>query len=83
MVFIDADKTNYSNYYDLVFDKLKTGGYIIADNMLWSGKVLEEYEQLDPDTKAIVDFSNKVQNDSRVQHVLFPIRDGLMVVRKV
>ena len=82
LVFIDADKTNYSNYYDLVFDKVSTGGYIIADNVLWSGKVTEEKEKLDPDTIALIDYSEKVNNDDRVQNVLFPIRDGLMIVRK-
>lgn len=81
LVFIDADKTNYSNYYDLVFDKVASGGYIIADNVLWSGKVVET-KNLDTDTKALVDFCKKVNTDNRVQNVLFPIRDGLMVVRK-
>ena len=81
-MFIDADKSNYSNYYDLVFDKVKKGGYIIADNVLWSGKVVEEYSKLDSETKAMVDYSTKIQNDERVQNVLFPIRDGLMIARK-
>ncbi|MGB0887021.1 MAG: O-methyltransferase [Vicingaceae bacterium] len=82
LVFIDADKTNYSNYYDIVFDKVNTGGYIIADNVLWSGKVTQNKENLDSDTIALIDFSEKITNDDRVQNVLFPIRDGLMVVRK-
>jgi caffeoyl-CoA O-methyltransferase len=82
LVFIDADKSNYSNYYDLVFDKVNQGGYIIADNVLWSGKVTEPRENLDADTIALIDFSEKVTQDDRVQNVLFPIRDGLMVVRK-
>ncbi len=82
LVFIDADKSNYSNYYDLVFEKVNSGGYIIADNVLWSGKVTEPRENLDPDTIALIDFSEKVTKDDRVQNVLFPIRDGLMVVRK-
>ncbi|MBL4624558.1 MAG: O-methyltransferase [Flavobacteriales bacterium] len=82
LVFIDADKTNYANYFDLVFPKLRNGGYIIADNVLWSGKVLEKYSDLDPDTKAIVDFNKKIQEDERVQNVLFPIRDGIQVIRK-
>ena len=80
LVFIDADKTNYSNYYDLVFDKVRPGGYIIADNVLWSGKVVENDQ--DPDTQALIDYCKKVNTDDRVQNVLFPIRDGLMVVRK-
>jgi len=82
LVFIDADKTNYSNYYDLIFDKVKPGGYIIADNVLWSGKVIEDKANLDPDTIALIEYSEKIQNDDRVQNVLFPIRDGLMIGRK-
>jgi caffeoyl-CoA O-methyltransferase len=83
VVFIDADKKNYCNYYDLVFDKVKTGGYIIADNVLWSGKVLEDNETLDRETKILMDYNNKVHNDVRVQEVLLPIRDGLMIARKL
>jgi len=82
LVFIDADKTNYINYYDLVFDKVKTGGYIIADNVLWSGKVIEPKESLDQDTLSLIAYSKKVNDDNRVQNVLFPVRDGLMIVRK-
>lgn len=80
IVFIDADKKNYCIYYDLVFDKVKTGGYIIADNVLWSGKVLEQ--KMDTDTKAIDDFNKKVQADDRVENMLLPLRDGLMIIRK-
>ena len=82
LVFIDADKINYSKYYDLVFDKVRPGGYIMADNVLWSGKVLEDKSSMDDDTKAIVDFNSKVHNDSRIEHVLLPVRDGVMVMRK-
>jgi caffeoyl-CoA O-methyltransferase len=82
LVFIDADKTNYNAYYEMVLPKLKTGGYIIADNVLWSGKVLEDYNSLDPDSQAIIDFNKKIQEDDRVQNVLFPIRDGIQVIRK-
>ena len=82
LVFIDADKTNYSNYYDIVFDKVNSGGYIIADNVLWSGKVIDSKEKLDSDTLALVEFSEKVNSDNRVQNVLFQIRDGVMIVRK-
>jgi caffeoyl-CoA O-methyltransferase len=82
LVFIDADKENYSNYYDLVFEKLQPGGYIIADNVLWSGNVLKPTKEMDDETKAINEFNIKIQNDSRVENVLFPVRDGLMVVRK-
>jgi caffeoyl-CoA O-methyltransferase len=80
LVFIDADKENYSNYYDLVFDKLNSGGVILADNVLWSGKVIEEKQ--DDETRALVSFSDKVQNDPRVDNVLVTIRDGLMMIRK-
>jgi len=83
IVFIDADKENYCLYYDLVFDKLNTGGYIIADNVLWSGKVIQKIDLEDLDTQAILQFNKKVQEDKRVQNVLFPVRDGLMVIRKV
>jgi caffeoyl-CoA O-methyltransferase len=80
LVFIDADKPNYSNYYDLVFDKLRPAGFIIADNVLWSGKVLDN--EKDENTQALVDFSKMVLADERVENVLLPIRDGLMIVRK-
>lgn len=83
LVFIDADKPNYSNYFDLVIDKVKTGGYIIADNVLWSGNVVDEAKLNDKSTKAIVAFNEKVQKDERVENVLFPVRDGLMIMRKL
>jgi len=82
IVFIDADKENYINYYNLVFDKVKKGGYIIIDNVLWSGKVLDEVDEKDNDTKVLVELNAMVHNDSRVQEVLLPIRDGLLIVRK-
>lgn len=80
LVFIDADKPNYSNYYDLVFDKVRPGGFIIADNVLWSGRVLDE--EKDENTKALHEFNQKVLTDDRVSNVLLPVRDGLMVVCK-
>lgn len=80
LVFIDADKPNYSNYYDLVFDKVRSGGFIIADNVLWSGRVLED--EKDESTKALHEFNQKVQSDDRVSNVLIPVRDGLMVITK-
>ena len=83
LVFIDADKENYSNYYNLVFDKVRKGGYIIADNVLWSGKVLDNPAKMDIDTKAIVAYNEKIQNDSRVENVILPVRDGLMVAKKL
>lgn len=82
LVFIDADKRNYCNYYELVFDKVRPGGYIIADNVLWSGKVLENYDSLDKSTQVIMDYNRMIHEDPRVQEVLLPIRDGLMVARK-
>ena len=80
IVFIDADKPNYSNYYDLVFEKLRPGGFIIADNVLWSGKVLDPGD--DENARALHEFNEKVQADERVSNVLLWIRDGLMVVCK-
>ncbi|MFN4233172.1 MAG: O-methyltransferase [Bacteroidia bacterium] len=82
MVFIDADKENYIAYYDLIFDKVRKGGYIIADNVLWSGKVLLDNAKLDKDTKAIKAFNDKIQDDNRVENILLPVRDGLMICRK-
>jgi predicted O-methyltransferase YrrM len=81
LVFIDADKINYAHYYDLVFDKVRQGGFIIADNVLWYGKVLDEKQ--DKDTKAIHDFNEKIQKDSRVINTLLPLRDGLMIIQKL
>ncbi|MCB0430829.1 MAG: class I SAM-dependent methyltransferase [Flavobacteriales bacterium] len=83
LVFIDADKENYSNYYDLVFDKVRKGGFIIADNVLWSGKVVDPLELQDDETMALVAYSRKVTQDPRVENVLMPVRDGLMVARKL
>lgn len=80
IVFIDADKPNYSNYYDLVFNKLRPGGFIVADNVLWSGKVLDPGD--DENAKALAEFNEMVLADDRVENVLLPIRDGLMVIRK-
>ncbi len=82
LVFIDADKSNYVNYYHLVFDKVKPGGFILADNVLWSGKVLEDYEKLDQDTQVLVDYNKLIQDDIRVENILLPIRDGIMITRK-
>lgn len=82
MVFIDADKINYYNYYNLVFDKVRPGGFIIADNVLWSGKVIKSENKIDKDTQAIMDFNRLVHEDNRVENVLIPIRDGLMILRK-
>lgn len=80
LVFIDADKPNYSNYYNLVFDRIRPGGFIIADNVLWSGKVLED--EKDENAQALHEFNQMVKADERVSNVLLPIRDGLMIVAK-
>ncbi len=84
LVFIDADKFNYATYFDLIIDKVRPGGIILADNVLWSGKVLvSEGQKIDKDTKAILDFNDMIQNDPRVENVLLPIRDGVMMARKI
>src|SRR6478752_844714 len=83
MVFIDADKINYSNYYNMIIDRVRKGGLIIADNVLWSGKVTEKKEKFDKDTQALLDFNKMVTDDIRVENVLLPVRDGLMMMRKL
>lgn len=83
IVFIDADKENYSLYFDLVIDKVRRGGVMIADNVLWSGKVLDPERHQDSDTKAIMEFNEKIKKDVRVTNVLLPIRDGIMLMTKL
>lgn len=84
LVFIDADKSNYLKYYEMVIPKIRKGGLIIADNVLWSGKVTDEKELTkDTDTKALHFFNQRVSSDERVEAVLAPIRDGLMLIRKI
>ncbi len=82
LVFIDADKGNYLNYYKIVIDLIPSGGYILVDNVLWSGKVIDEKAINDKDTKSIVAFNQFVMEDDRVENVLLPIRDGLFLIRK-
>ena len=82
LVFIDADKHNYLNYYKLVLERMRPGGLIIADNVLWSGKVLETPKANDADTKALVEYNTYVVSDPKVEVVLMPVRDGLSVARK-
>lgn len=82
LAFIDADKTGYLNYYNILLDKLKSGGYIIADNVLWSGKVVGDVNSKDDDTIALKKFNRFVMEDKRVENVLLPVRDGLMLIRK-
>lgn len=81
LVFIDADKGNYLNYYSMVMKKIRKGGYIIIDNVLWSGKVLDKVQDNDEDTKVLIELNKTIHEDSRVEEVLLPIRDGLFVVR--
>ena len=83
LVFIDADKENYINYFDLIIDRMPIGGFIIADNVLWSGKVVEEIDTKDVETQGMVAFNKKIHESERVENLLLPIRDGLMVCRKV
>ncbi|MBS1681879.1 MAG: class I SAM-dependent methyltransferase [Bacteroidetes bacterium] len=80
LVFIDADKESYSAYFDLVIDKIPSGGIILADNVLWSGKVVQP--KPDKDTRAIIEFNDKVQDDTRLENLLLPLRDGIMMMRK-
>jgi caffeoyl-CoA O-methyltransferase len=82
LVFIDADKPNYARYFDLVMPKLRAGGVILADNVLWSGKVLAAGNEADENTRALDAFNRKVQADDRVSNVLLAVRDGLMMIRK-
>jgi len=83
LVFIDADKKNYQRYYDLVLDRIRKGGFLIVDNVLWGGRVLTAVNQpVDERTRAIINFNAQVHRDPRVANVLLPIRDGLMILRK-
>jgi len=83
LVFIDAAKEHYLDYYDIVFDKIRKGGYILADNTLWDGRVLEGEMAGDAETRGIIEFNKMVQEDKRVENVLVSIRDGVMLVRKI
>lgn len=82
LVFIDADKRKYWEYFEVVLPKVSTGGFIFVDNTLWNGKVLNETHFRDPQTKGILDFNDKLANDDRVEKVILPIRDGLTLIRK-
>jgi caffeoyl-CoA O-methyltransferase len=82
LVFIDGDKREYCEYYDLVFEKVRKGGFIIADNVLWSGKVEGGEALKDPQTKGVVMFNEMVRSDPRVEKIVLPLRDGLMIIRK-
>ena len=82
LVFIDGDKREYCEYYDLVFEKVRKGGFIIADNVLWGGKIEGAEALKDPQTKGVVMFNEMVRKDPRVEKIVLPLRDGLMIIRK-
>ena len=82
LVYIDIDKEDYLYIYNLIFDKVAAGGFILADNVLWSGKVTGQYKLADKDTRSIISFNNFVKDDDRVENTIIPVRDGLMVIRK-
>ena len=81
LVFIDADKSNYSNYFKAVIDKMNSGGVILSDNVLWSGKVTQKPDPKDEDTKALIKYNRLINEDPRLETVLLPIRDGLTISR--
>jgi predicted O-methyltransferase YrrM len=82
LVYIDAEKNEYSQYHNLIIDKVRHGGWIIADNVLWGEKILEDPTQTDPFTRGILEFNDLVHQDERVENLILPIRDGLMLIRK-
>jgi len=82
LIFIDADKPNYVNYFHLIIDKLNSGGIIISDNVLWHGKVVEKLDPKDNSTKAVLEYNTLLKEDPRIETVLLPIRDGLTISRK-
>ncbi|WP_299064459.1 O-methyltransferase [uncultured Polaribacter sp.] len=81
LVFIDADKSNYINYFHLIIDKMNSGGIILSDNVLWSGKIVEELDPKDKDTKVLLEYNRLLNEDERIETVLLPIRDGLTISR--
>lgn len=83
LVFIDADKPNYVNYFHVIIDKINTGGVILSDNVLWSGKILDKVKKDDTSTQTLLDYNKLLKEDTRIETVLLPIRDGLTISRKV
>ena len=81
LVFIDADKSNYKNYFDLIIGKMNSGGVILSDNVLWSGKVIEAINPKDIDTPALLEYNKILKEDERVETIILPIRDGLTISR--
>jgi len=82
LVFIDGDKREYCEYYKLIIDKVKPGGFIIADNVLWGGKAIEN-DTSDPQTKGVIDFNEMIREQKNIENVMIPVRDGLMLIRKM
>lgn len=82
LVFIDADKENYLRYYHLVFDKVRINGFILADNVLWDGKVIDNSDH-DSETNGIMEFNNFIKTDNRIEKVMLPMRDGIFLIRKI
>lgn len=82
LVFVDADKREYPDYYRLVFDRIPVGGFLLADNILWNGKVVEPEAADEEQTRGILEFNDMVQNDPRVRNVILPVRDGIMLLQK-
>ncbi|HPX59138.1 MAG TPA: O-methyltransferase [Bacteroidales bacterium] len=83
IIYIDADKVNYLNYYKILLPSLKPNGILFADNVLWNGKISQQLNEKDKDTKAIAEFNKFVQQDERVKNILLPLRDGIMMVKKI
>jgi predicted O-methyltransferase YrrM len=83
LVFIDAEKTEYLQYYEMVLPKIRKGGFILVDNVLWNGKVTEPMVENDTETQAILKFNRFIQNDPRVNNLLLPLRDGLLLIEKL
>ena len=83
LIFIDADKENYSNYFNVIIEKLNPGGIILSDNVLWSGKVIQKLDKDDISTKGLIAYNELLKNDARIETILLPIRDGLSISRKL
>jgi len=83
LVFMDAEKIEYLQYYEMILPQVKKGGLILVDNVLWNGKVLEQIAENDTETKVIVTFNRFIQDDPRVNNLLLPVRDGLMLIEKL
>lgn len=83
LVFMDADKPNYPFYLDIIIDKIRPGGILLTDNVLWSGKVVEQVEEDDESTIALLEYNKRIAEDSRLETILLPVRDGLSITRKI